>query len=98
MSMPRVSPVEMTILDLLRSGRELYGLEMVKESGALKRGTVYVTLERMTEKGFVTSRQEKAPKDAGMPRRLYRITGQGQAVLHAAESYQTALSAAGGVA
>jgi DNA-binding PadR family transcriptional regulator len=75
------------ILDQLRSGREMFGLEMVKASnGSLKRGTVYVTLNRMTEKRLVTSRQEKEPADPGMPRRLYEITGHGQRVLNAVDA------------
>ena len=44
--------------------------------GRLKRGTVYVTLGRMQEKGYLESRQEPLPEGAiGLPRRLYRPTG-----------------------
>ncbi|RUW80448.1 PadR family transcriptional regulator [Mesorhizobium sp. M2A.F.Ca.ET.067.02.1.1] len=53
---PRISRVEFEILSLLRS-KEMYGLELVKESNMLKRGTVYVTLERMSDKGYVRSRE-----------------------------------------
>lgn len=96
MNFPRLSEKEFTVLDLLRSGVEHYGLEMVKKSnGALKRGTIYVTLERMTEKGLVTSRRENSRKHTGMPRRLYKITGEGQSVLLAVEAYRA--SFAGGV-
>lgn len=78
MDFPRLSQKEYQILDLLRSGAERFGLEMVRESnGALKRGTIYVTLTRMVEKGYLTSRQENTPSDPGMPRRLYVITGDG---------------------
>ncbi len=46
------SRTETLILDLLRQGRERYGLELVEASGGrVKRGTVYVTLGRMEEKG-----------------------------------------------
>ena len=65
MDIPRLTPKERLILDLLLNapGCELYGLEMVKKSGgALKRGTVYVTLERMADKGYVTSREMKASR------------------------------------
>ena len=45
---------------------EAYGLELVSASrGRLKRGTVYVTLGRMEEKGYITSRLEDAPPEAG---------------------------------
>jgi len=65
--------LEQLILELLIGRRgSLYGLELVTASrGRLKRGTVYVTLARMEDKGFVTSRQEEAPADeGGLPRRL----------------------------
>ena len=53
-------------------------------NGALKRGTVYVTLGRMQEKGFLESRQEPLPPGAiGLPRRLYRATGLAMRVLAA---------------
>lgn len=67
--------------------REMYGLELLKFSnGGIKRGTIYTTLQRMQEKGFVASRQEEKPDDvSGIPRRLYEITGSGQRALQAYE-------------
>ena len=54
-----MSPTESLVMELLR-GRERYGLELVDASGGtLKRGSVYVILARMEEKGFVDSRQEE---------------------------------------
>lgn len=63
----------------------MYGLELVAASdGELKRGTVYVTLGRMEQKGFVSSRLEDAqPRIGGLPRRLYAATAYGREV-HAA--------------
>jgi DNA-binding PadR family transcriptional regulator len=80
---PRLSKTERLILDLLTSEGELFGLQLVERSGgALKRGTVYVTLGRMQEKGYVESRTEPlAPGAIGLPRRLYRPTAYGAAVL-----------------
>jgi PadR family transcriptional regulator PadR len=83
---PRVltlSAKETLILEQLVRDGELYGLQMVAASrGRLKRGTVYVTLGRMEDKGYVTSRQEDAPAEAGgLPRRLYRATPLGRRVL-----------------
>ena len=68
---------------------ELFGLQMVELSdGRLKRGTVYVTLGRMVEKGYLESRQEPLPEGAiGLPRRLYRPTGLAMRILTA---WQTA--------
>jgi PadR family transcriptional regulator, regulatory protein PadR len=82
---PRLSGTERLILELLDAEGELFGLQMVELSGGrLKRGTVYVTLGRMQEKGFLESRREtQAPGAIGLPRRLYRPTGHGARVLAA---------------
>ena len=79
--LPSMSPTESLVMELLR-GRERYGLELVDASGgSLKRGSVYVTLARMEEKGFVDSRQEeRTPGVSGLPRRLYRATPYGRKV------------------
>jgi PadR family transcriptional regulator, regulatory protein PadR len=70
------SPTEVAVLELL-SGKEMYGLEMVKASDRLKRGTIYVTLDRMEDKRLVKSRViEESGPTAG--RRIYSITGHGQ--------------------
>jgi DNA-binding PadR family transcriptional regulator len=63
----------------------MYGLELVAASGKrLKRGTVYVTLGRMEEKGYIVSRLEPAPPDAGgLPRRVYEASAFGRRVLGA---------------
>ena len=63
----------------------MYGLELVGASrGRLKRGTVYVTLGRMEDKGLVASRVEEAPAHAGgLPRRLYTPTVLGRRIVRA---------------
>ena len=83
--MPTLPPKEALILELLVAGGELYGLQMVASSRRrLKRGTVYVTLGRMEEKGFITSRLEDAPPEAGgLPRRVYEPTALGRRMLDA---------------
>ena len=80
--------IEMEILRLLTTGRRLYGLEMVKESDKLKRGTIYVYLGRMEEKEWINSEAEKNPAEAGLPRRRYWITGKGQRVFDRAIEMQ----------
>jgi len=82
---PTLPPKERLILNLLVAGGPLFGLQLVAESeGALKRGTVYVTLGRMEAKGFVTSEQEELPSGAiGLPRRIYRPTSLGERALRA---------------
>ena len=75
--LPTFSATERMIVELRTAHDELFGLQMVELSnGRLKRGTVYVTLGRMQDKGFLESRQEALPAGAiGLPRRLYRPTG-----------------------
>lgn len=88
-----MSQNESLVMELLR-GRERYGLELVDASaGALKRGSVYVTLARMEEKGFVTSRQEEpSVGTSGLPRRLYRATPYGRKVHEAFRTLREALN------
>ena len=80
---PTLPPKERLILELLVQQPEMYGLELVAASRrGLKRGTVYVTLGRMEEKGYIRSRLEPAPPDAGgLPRRTYEATAFGRRVL-----------------
>ena len=67
------------ILNLLNNHAEMYGLEMIAESdGLLKRGSIYVLLNRMEDAGLVKSKMKETPKgEQGPPRRVYEITGQG---------------------
>lgn len=82
-ALPKLSGTERVIVELLMGNDELFGLQMVELSGGrLKRGTVYVTLGRMVEKGYLESRQEPLPEGAiGLPRRLYRPTGLAMRIL-----------------
>lgn len=91
------SQKEALIMQLLTRNGEMFGLKMVEESdGELKRGTVYVTLNRMEEKGYLTSREEEQlPGAIGLPRRLYRLTGLGERVLLAWESYGMSVAPVG---
>ena len=79
---PSLSGKEAAVLDLLlaKPSQAMYGLELVNVSaGRLKRGTIYVTLDRMEDKGLVESREED-PETPGvlLRRRLYRPTGYGR--------------------
>ncbi len=82
---PRLSPKETEILTILLDKGKAYGLEIVGASqGRIKRGTIYVTLNRMEEKGYVKSWKE--PVQAGQigpPRRIYQATGHGSRVFYA---------------
>ena len=82
---PMLSGKERLILEMLVPAGPMYGLQLVEQSdGALKRGTVYVTLGRMEAKGLVQSEQEPLPPGAiGLPRRMYRPTPLGVRMLRA---------------
>lgn len=82
---PRLSRKETLILEMLMSKGEMFGLEMVEASeGGLKRGTIYVTLQRMADKGYVDSREEpRTMPEIGIPRRKYKATGLGERVFRA---------------
>lgn len=60
------------ILRLLKGGDKT-GLELVKASTKLGRGTIYVILDQMEEQGLITS------ADTGDGRRRYSITMRGRA-------------------
>jgi DNA-binding PadR family transcriptional regulator len=85
-SVPSLSGTERLVLELLTAKQDrMYGLELVAASGGrLKRGTVYVLLGRMQQKGYVEAEPEKFADDSGLvPRRMYRATGLGVRVLRA---------------
>ncbi len=84
---PRLSGTEFIIMKLLTGIRgEMFGLELVRASNdKLKRGTIYVTLGRLEDKGYVTSRREEAKEGVSIPRRLYKPTGLGVRVFQAIE-------------
>lgn len=80
---PFASKTEIQILGLLQKG-ERYGLELIHESGGkLKRGTVYVTLGRLEDRGLVRSRVVKKAFHPGIPRPRYRLTAGGKRMLDA---------------
>ena len=86
---PKLSKKEFLVLGMLIGKGEMFGLEMVEASnGELKRGTIYVTLQRMGDKGYIESREEpRIQPEIGIPRRKYSATGLGERV------YQTNIKA-----
>ena len=80
-----MSATEYLIMSLLigNGGREMYGMQMIgKAQGKLKKGTIYVLLGRLEEKGYVRGRTEMVEGSA-IPRRMYRPTGHGHKVFEA---------------
>src|SRR5437867_3966630 len=90
---PTLSRKEYEILHLLMTNGQMYGLQMVEASeGFLKRGTIYVTLSRMEDKGYIESRSDNKTELHSVPRRLYRPTGFGARVFHAWEMARAQLA------
>ena len=79
--------VALVLLGVLnRSAEDLYGYEIAKRlqkanegEPLFKEGTVYPVLRALSANGLLTSRVE--PSLSGPPRRYYRITEEGRAVL-----------------
>src|SRR6516225_3226114 len=79
-----VALVLLAVLD--RTSEDLYGYEIAKRlqrasegEPLFKEGTVYPVLRALAAEGLLTSRI--VPSYAGPPRRYYRITDDGRAVL-----------------
>ena len=84
---PSLSEKEYLIMKLLMDGGEMFGLEMVHESdGELKKGTIYVTLQRMEDKNLLASEEEeRGEEENGIARRFYTPTNWGERVYKAQE-------------
>lgn len=74
---------QLVILALLRLGNESYGMEVRREiEGTSGRpvtiGAVYATLDRLEQKGLLTSRQtEPESRQGGRARRVFRVQPSG---------------------
>jgi len=93
MHIPRLADTERLILNRLAQHGQEFALRLADRSGgALKRGTVYITLQRMESKGYVESTVE--PQHVGVigrPRRWYRPSEYGKQVLNAWKLAERAL-------
>jgi len=78
---------QMLLLAALRLGDEAYGVALMEElektvGRRVSRGSVYVTLDRMEEKGWVVSSlSEPRAERRGRPRRIVKVTPDGIAEL-----------------
>ena len=74
---------QMLLLAALRLGDDAYGVALMKElettvGRRVSRGSVYVTLDRLEEKGWVTSSlSESREERGGRPRRVVKVTPEG---------------------
>jgi DNA-binding PadR family transcriptional regulator len=85
--MPRLGPPgdfeQLVLLAVLRLGDDAYAVPVRREIAtrtgrAPARGAVYVTLDRLEEKGYLESRLgDPVPERGGRPRRYYRVRPAG---------------------
>ena len=97
-----LTPTEEIVLYAVRD-RERYGLEIIdaiekasKASGGSRKigfSSLYPTLKKLEEKGFVTSRWgDETPEElTGARRRYYVIAGEGNRALNAKEVFLSGL-------
>lgn len=78
-----LTSTEQKLLAMLVSLGEAHGLLLFRHAkGAFKKGTVYVLLGRLRERGFVTSRNVSLPEgEIGPSRVVYRVTEVGTLAL-----------------
>ena len=98
MSDAPLGPLELTVLlAVARLRDDAYGLairrDLAERTGRdYSVGTVYTTLQRLEDKGLLTSRATAPlPVRGGRSRRLYVITGAGARAIRDAERHAAAL-------
>ena len=92
MSSPTLGALELTILlAVARLGSEAFGLAVRRDVSArtgrdYSVGAVYTTLERLEEKGLISSRTTAPlPVRGGRSRRQFRVTAAGHRAIRQAE-------------
>jgi PadR family transcriptional regulator PadR len=99
MSAPSLGDFEqIVLLAILRVGENAYGVPIRAEIAACTNrepapGALYTTLDRLEEKGMVTSRLgDPTPRRGGRAKRFFTVTASGlAAVTQAQRSYQRLL-------
>jgi PadR family transcriptional regulator, regulatory protein PadR len=82
---------QLVLLAILRIGDGAYAVNIREElersvGVSLSRGTIYVTLDRLERKGYVTSSfADPTPEPGGKARRCFRMARQGVMALRAAQ-------------
>jgi PadR family transcriptional regulator len=89
---------QVVLLAILRLGPEAYGVTIRRELAACTErdpapGALYTTLDRLEDKGLVTSRYgDPTPERGGRAKRYFTVTARGvRAVARAQRAYQRLL-------
>ena len=88
---------ELILLAILKLENNTYGVPLriaLEEAGrSVSVGTLYITLERLEQKGLVKARQgETTPERGGKAKRYFSLTSEGSAALVKAQSTRSRLS------
>ena len=83
----------MVLLAVVHLGDDAYGASIRREIEArggrvVTIGAAYATLDRLVDKGYLTTREAQATDRGGQPRRFFRITPSGIAALEDARALQ----------
>ena len=79
------------LLAVIRLGADAYGVPIADTIEAasgreIAAGSIYITLDRLEEKGFVTSRLgESTPERGGRAKTYFQVTGRGLRVVRQAQ-------------
>ncbi|MEV5449971.1 PadR family transcriptional regulator [Streptomyces sp. NPDC052535] len=82
MSTVRLTKPTISVLEVLLASTDdapAWGLSICRDAD-LGSGTVYPILDRLEERGWVTSRTESEPHPGRPARRYYSLTGQGRSL------------------
>ncbi len=92
---------QLILLALVRLGVDAFGVRMRKEieartGRAISAGAIYTALERLEQRGFVTSRLgDPTPQRRGRPRKFYQLESAGAEAL--SRSYHAVAQMAKGI-
>lgn len=92
---------QLVLLAVLRLGRDAYAVSIrdlieIRTGLPLARGSIYVTLDRLDRKGYLTSRfGDPTPERGGKSKRLFDITVAGRRALGSAEQAVSRMRATG---
>ena len=84
---------QVVLLAVVHLGDAAYGASIRREieargGRAVTIGAAYATLDRLVDKGYLTTREAEAADRGGQPRRFFRITPSGIAALEDARALQ----------
>lgn len=94
---------ELVLLAIRQIGDDAYGVPVgaaLAEAGRIiSVGTLYVTIDRLENKGLIVGRQgEATPERGGKAKRYFKLTGKGLDALREAETTRAYLQPIKGVA